>query len=205
MLDNDDIHYKKYLKYKFKYLELKQSGGMPSFFKSKNLTQKTLTDFKNKQKKLDSKIPENYRICLVTYYQIPNLIPNLKTDLTNIKSKFELSLLDEFLTSSNFKNISLNYKKEKEDKVNFLTNFQIIFNMCREQSDHNINSEDILLEYREKITIFKNELTNYINLYLINMEYKEELLEILTIFLNNAIYCINEGLDIILNKKSKRY
>ena len=37
-IENEDIYYRKYLKYKQKYLELKYGGGIASLLKTKNLT-----------------------------------------------------------------------------------------------------------------------------------------------------------------------
>ncbi len=189
-IDIQDVHYKKYLKYKLKYLELKQQSGgwwpysyfFPNNTNQTNQTKQTLAYFKKKQIELEPKNYLDLRLLNATTPLIHNLIPNLINDLINEKSAFNKELLNNFVTLPNFTIIKYDINdqnlKNNNILVNFTTNFYKIANIYKYKGS--LDRKDV-----DNINFFNNELTHYIDQNLINMEYKEELKEILTIYLKN--------------------
>jgi hypothetical protein len=192
MTDITDVHYKKYLKYKLKYLELKEQrggGGIMGSSSTPTKIKETLAYFQKKQQELNPQNDHDYRLLRDITPLIHNLIPNLKTELSSEKSDFKLELLDNFVNSPNFKIVIYDHndrnKKKNNILVNFTTNINNITNIYRNKGS--IDNDNIL-----DINIFKAELTNYIDLNLKDMKYKDELKLILTIYLN--IFSILNGL-----------
>jgi hypothetical protein len=176
----NDIHYKKYLKYKSKYLELKQSGS-GGLFRSSPPSPHTV--------KMLKYIKDNisYGKGSQWYYKInfnfKKLITDLKTDLTNIKSKFIKDSLDTFVESANYTRIIFDIsEKELSPKVNLETNF-IKINLLQNQPGY-INK--IQIEYiKTFIKEIKEKLDDPLNLT--DMEYKTEFKEILTTYLGQFV------------------
>jgi hypothetical protein len=173
----NDTYYKKYLKYKSKYLELKQSGS-GGLFRSSPHTVKMLKYIKDNI---------SYGKGSQWYYKInfnfKKLITDLKTDLTNIKSKFLKDSLDTFVESANYTRIIFDIsEKELSPKVNLETNF-IKINLLQNQPGY-INK--IQIEYiKTFIKEIKEKLDDPLNLT--DMEYKTEFKEILTTYLGQFV------------------
>jgi hypothetical protein len=188
----NDTYYNKYLKYKLKYLKLKHkqeleggvnfSSSFSSSSSSSNLTQQTLSYFEKKIKELEPKSHLDTRLVRAISPKIYELIPNLKKDLTNKNSTFNQELLNNFVTLPIFTIIIFDKIDEDTKNKKILVNFTYNFNKIENLYKYNpsLNKED-----NENIIFFKNELTTYIDLYLKNMEYKEELKTILTIYLDS--------------------
>ena len=147
-----DKNIQKYIKYKTKYLELKQSGGMFNLFRSTSTSKSNLEIFNDK-----SKLAKDDMKCsnLEYYFNINtknNLIDNLKSDNSN----FDISKLNNF---SNLITIATN-------------NIQILFDTTGRNLDNKTNSENLIKGYEKHIK-------DYINTHLNGIKNKEILIELL--------------------------
>ena len=124
MLDNynDDIHFKRYLKYKSKYLELKQSGG--GFFSSDTVSmhKKIYNKFYD-GKKIQDDYTQNTEYKDITKKLIPNFINDNKSSLQqNITTALNMNY---------FTKISLDNPSSEE--VDIATNLTIINDLIMEK------------------------------------------------------------------------
>ena len=178
MLDNNDIHFKKYLQYKSKYLELKQSGA--GFFDSyTEVTEKSI--IKRNSKEIILQDYEKY-----SQYNnniIQNLISNFKKDnkLDNDKlDNDKLDKIESFITT--YKEFTKISSVENSEKVNFTTNFEEIDRLMNDKKNYNNT-------FIEKLEIFKNELNKYIitNANLFGLKYQVQLNSILRQYISFLI------------------
>ena len=137
-----DKNIQKYIKYKTKYLELKQSGGMFNLFRSTSTsTSKSNLEIFNDK----SKLAKDDMKCgnLEYYFNINtknNLIDNLKSDNSN----FDISKLNNF---SNLITIATN-------------NIQILFDTTGRNLDNKTNNENLIKDYEKHINTHLNDIKN---------------------------------------------
>jgi hypothetical protein len=185
-----DKNYKKYLKYKLKYLELKQSGG--------GVQRKLFSIFGNKNiPKFCQKIMFALNICKIynkrSIFETPkllekelkdNLINYLKSDLNKSKSNFDQTKLDNFntiLKDNIEKTLGLYYNFNKNDmnhrnnisnetkKKNLSTILQINKTMKEEINNH-LNG----MLYKDELSIMINEYFTAAHAYLEQVVSTEE-------------------------------
>ena len=181
MLDNNDIHFKKYLKYKSKYLELKQSGA--GFFDSyTEATEKSI--IKRNSKEIILQDYEKYR--QYNNNIIKNLISNFKKDNKLDNDKLDNDKLDKLDKIESFITTYKKFTKispvVNEEQVNFTTNFEEIDRLMNDKKNYNNT-------FIEKLEIFKNELYKYIiaNANLFGLKYQVELNSILRQYISFLI------------------
>jgi hypothetical protein len=180
MLDNynDDIHFKRYLKYKSKYLELKQSGG--GFFSSDPYTVATEKSITNRNgKEIKSLDYEEYRQYnnniiknLISNFKKDNKLDKLDQSTDDSEGKDKLAKIENLSTGYNF--FTKISSVENSEKVNFTTNFNEIDRLMTDKQNYNNT-------FINKLEIFKNELNNYIIMgsNLFKLQYQVELNSIL--------------------------
>jgi uncharacterized protein YqfB (UPF0267 family) len=123
----EDIHYNKYIKYKKKYLELKQSGGM--FFKSTEQIEEEKLYDKDLLDEIKDKINDLKNLYLLYKKTDINIadIENIKTDilnlLTKIKNKTNINELDEIIEIMD-KIYPNGLEYNNQNNINFFNNFK---------------------------------------------------------------------------------
>jgi hypothetical protein len=173
----NDIHYKRYLKYKSKYLELKQSGS-GGLSRSSGSSPRTVETLKHIKKNLY--FGKGFQWHKEIDFDFEQIINDLKTDLTNNDSKFDQTLLDTFVESPTYTRVIfeiayLNYPPKVDLKTNF-KHFSYL-----EYSGHITNIHKYtILSIKKFIMEIKTELEKE---NFKNMKYKNVFKEILTIYL----------------------
>jgi hypothetical protein len=199
MLDNDDIYFKKYLKYKLKYLELKQSGGgvvnaIKKIFNN-NIQNSLDTIKQTKEKYIDIPKPNYYKALHKAFPIIFNLITDLKKDLLKEKSTFNIQLLDNFEQGKNFKKDSNPLEKdsnplEKNDSfINKITHLNTLANST------NKTNKTKYLEEIEKVNLFIDEINLYTTEKLNGMKYLGQLQDIIGEYLYIILKCLNSKMN----------
>jgi hypothetical protein len=167
----EDVNYKKYIKYKKKYLELKQTGG------GFNVSNKSkLQIYKNEYDKIvvspnntDKNVTTDSlkRDSIERYFHIHNNKNNsLINDLKNDNSNFEFN---------NFSNLITIAKN----------NIEILFDTTGpDRMGQKKISKDIIVGYHDHIK-------SYINTHLNRIQNKEILIELLKIYFDSAQYKVN--------------
>jgi hypothetical protein len=139
-----DIHFKRYLKYKLKYLELKQSGS--GLFSSPN----TVKMHTNVYKYYTEGIQKSDDYTQYTEYKeiTQKLLSNFINDnKSSIRPEITTALNLNFFTKISLDNTSL-------EKVNFTRNLTIIDDLMKNKANYNIT-------FINKLDIFTKEIKEY--------------------------------------------
>jgi hypothetical protein len=188
----NDIHYKRYLKYKSKYLELKQSGSGGSSRSSRSSGSSPHTVETLKYIKKNLLFGTGFQWYKEINFDFDQIIDDLKTDLTNKNSNFKLASLDAFVKSPIYTRIIFDIvEKELGSIVNLKTNFISISNISSYGHMTLIN-KDKIKSINTFIKEIKDQFNNPSNLN--GMEYRKEFQDILTIFLGRYEKYYNEHL-----------
>jgi hypothetical protein len=185
MLDNynDDIYFKRYLKYKSKYLELKQSGG--GLFSYGPYTVKMQKEIYNKFHddgiKNSDDYTQNTEYKDITKKLIPNFINDNKS-----------SLKQEITTALNMKYfIKISLDNSSLEKVDITTNLAIIDILMMDTKNFN----DIFIN---QLKFFLSEIGKYIDDELRKIQdikYTFELKNIFEMYISFLIAFINKHLS----------
>lgn len=183
MLDNNDIHFKKYLKYKSKYLELKQSGA--GIFDSKT---------ESMQKNIYKKINEGLKSNVYTYYiEYKDIKDKLSSNFINDNKRLIQNEITTELDYKYFTKISLNKAnlEEVKEKVNLNDNLIIIDNLMNDKLNYNTNFIEKLNNFLSEIKDLDNNLGK-----IKNLKYRFELKNILEMYISFLIAFIKMQLKI---------
>ena len=175
-----DKYYNKYIKYKTKYLELKeQSGGRnPEVYGKIQSDQNGGMAYTPAYcKKGLNFIPPRYKMCNIYYYNNinkgdvetylkNNLVNEYKDDLKKKGISYDENTLENFNT----------YLKTKLDEAYKLY----------DKPDNTFKTLDEKVANQDKIPLIKKEVLKYIDDKLGNMAFKEHLKEILETYFNSA-------------------
>jgi hypothetical protein len=157
-MDIEDIHYKKYLKYKLKYLELKQSGGLNIPF---------FTSYIKEKKEIEIYGEEEYKEMNLLITNSQQSKSDIKTKMSNIESFLLNKLINNLKRKKEFKE---DFEKINKEILNTILNYCQYFylnniNYTQNKTDTNTQHLILLLKqnYLSKIRQTKQQIIEYLD------------------------------------------